>query len=189
MTEALRKRLVHFRTQGDIAADFEAARRKRIRVLRRVIHACFYYQCAAAVGCIAAAVLLGAGAAVAAIIVGAAAVVSVAFLSVGGGTAEKTIVYILDLAYAAICFTAGALAENGAPFSVCGVIMLTAALAALAAFFAAYLRAYLEKMTSEELSEGDYTQIGEKSAPPAPAVPEEKSEMRELAEMFSERMR
>ena len=52
-----------------------------------------------------------------------------------------------------------------------------------------YRKLSTEKMTSEELSEGDYTQIGEKSAPPAPAVPEEKSEMRELAEMFSERMR
>lgn len=186
MTDALRRRLVHFRTGGDIAADFEAARRKRIRTLRKIMHGCFYYQCAAAVGCIAAAIALGAGAAAAAVAIGAVAAVMVAFLSVGGGTAEKTIVYILDLAYAVICFTAGMTAENGAPFSVCGAVMLTAAVAALGGFFAAYIRSLLENITPGELTAADYDLA--ESASGKPAAPE-KSEMRILAEQFAEKMR
>ncbi len=187
MTETLRRRLVHFRTEGDITADFEAARRKKVRALRRVIHSCFYYQCAAAAGCIAASLILGAGAAAAAVIIGAVAAVMVAFLSVGGGTAEKTIVYILDLAYAVICFTAGAMADNGAPFYVCGIIMLTAALAALGGFFAAYMRDVLEKTTAADLTAEDYdmtpnAHAAEHSLP-------KKSELRVLAEQFAEKMR
>lgn len=183
MTEALKRRLVRYCTKGDEKSDLEAGRRKRIRALRRVIHACFYYHCAAAAGCIAAAVMLGAGAAWAAVAVGSAAAVVIAFMSVGGGSAEKTIVYILDLAYTVICFTAGAEAENGAPFFVCGAIMLTAALAALASFFAAYIREQLEKLAAEKP-----TPIHEPHSAEQPA-PSAKSEMRELAEMFSEKMK
>lgn len=187
MAGTLRRRLVHFSTGGDIAADFEAARRKKVRALRRVIHGCFYYQCAAAAGCIAASIILGAGAASAAVAIGAAAAVMVAFLSVGGGTAEKTIVYILDLAYAVICFTAGAMAENGAPFTVCGIIMLTAAAAALGGFFAAYMRGVLEKTTADDLTAEDYDMTENASA--AETAPPKKSELRELAEQFAEKMR
>ncbi|MDE6030333.1 MAG: hypothetical protein K2G32_01770, partial [Oscillospiraceae bacterium] len=108
MLENIKKRIIHFYTHGNIIEDFVEARRRKTAKLRRIIRACFYIQCGLAAGCIAAALLMGTSGA-AAVIAGSIAVCVVAFIALGGGTMEKTILYILDLAYAVICFIVGGL--------------------------------------------------------------------------------
>lgn len=196
MLENIKKRIIHFYTHGNIIEDFVEARRRKTAKLRRIIRACFYIQCALAAGCIAAALLMGTSG-VSAIIAGSIAVCVVAFISLGGGTAEKTILYILDLAYAVICFIVGGLGGSGA-FIVCGVLMLLSAGAALGGFFAAWCRQYLLDFSPAKITRGDYTRLtlGQSEPPPeaprmvpppAPAPPPAppKSEMEMLAEKLS----
>lgn len=201
MIENIKKRIIHFYTHGNIIEDFVEARRKKSVKLRRVIHACFYIQCAAAAGCIISALALGTGAAAAAIAAGSIASCVVAFISLGGGTAEKTILYILNLVYAVICFAVGGLGGSPA-FAVCGVIMLFAALAALAGFFAAWCRQYLLDFSPAKITRSDYTRLSlsfEQSAAapgpepmfsaptlPLPPPPPPRTEMESLADRLSE---
>lgn len=197
MLENIKKRIIHFYTHGNIIEDFVEARRKKTAKLRRIIRVCFYIQCALAVCCIAAALLMGTSGA-AAVIAGSIAVCVVAFIALGGGTAEKTILYILNLAYAVICFIVGGL--FGSPsFIVCGVLMLLSAAAALGGFFAAWCRQYLLDFSPARITRSDYTRLGlgfseppaerERMVPPpftAPAPPPPpKTEMEMLAEQLS----
>lgn len=197
MLENIKKRIIHFYTHGNIIEDFVEARRRKTAKLRRIIRACFYIQCALAAGCIASALLMGTSG-VSAIIAGAVAVCVVAFISLGGGTAEKTILYILDLAYAVICFIVGGLGGSSA-FIVCGVLMLLSAGAALGGFFAAWCRQYLLDFSPARITRSDYTRLtaGLSEPPPeapqmvpppapAPPPPPPKSEMEMLAEKLSE---
>lgn len=197
MLENIKKRIIHFYTRGNIIEDFVEARRKKAAMLRRIIHACFYIQCALAVCCIAAALLMRAGG-TSAVIVGSAAVCVVAFISLGGGTAEKTVLYILDLVYAVICFLVGGLGGSPA-FTVCGALMLLSAAVALCGFFAAWCRQYLLDFSPAKLTRGDYTRLSlgsseeepRQSPPPAPRVPAPpppppKTEMEMLAERLSD---
>ncbi len=210
MLENIKKRIIHFYTYGNIIEDFVEARRKKTAKLRRIIRACFYIQCALAAGCIAAALLMSTigTSGVSAIIAGSVAVCVVAFISLGGGTAEKTILYILDLAYAVICFIVGGLGGSSA-FIVCGILMLLSAAAALGGFFAAWCRQYLLDFSPARITRSDYTRIHKPATkmtqsdyerytsgaselgtapPPAPAPPPPppKSEMEMLAERLSD---
>lgn len=195
MLDDIKKQLIHFCTHGNVIEDFVASRRKKARRLRAVVHICFYAQCASALGCILAAVLMHAAGA-AAIIIGALLACAVAFFALGGDTAEKTILYLLDLVYAVICFIAGASGAGGA-FFVCGGIMLAAAAAALCGFFAAYLRQYLMEFSPLSLTKSDYTRLStafteneplpEPQLMQPPPLPEQpRSELRALADRLSE---
>ena len=189
MTGKIKKRLIHFYTHGNITEDFNVSRRKKARSLRRIIHVCFYLQCAAAALCIASAAVLGAGAGIVPVVIGSAAVVVAAFLSVGGGAAEKTVLYILDLVYSVICFAAGALVATGAAYLVCGGVMLLAAVAAFVGFMASYLRKYLSDFAAENIRREDYTLIGGfiEELPAEPPAPK-KTEMQELAESLAQKL-
>lgn len=197
MIENIKKRIIHFNTHGNIIEDFVEARRHKAVKLRRIIRVCFYIQCAAAVGCVATAFALGAGAAAAAVIVGSAAVCAVAFMAMGGGSAEKTILYMLDLVYAVICFIAGGLGEMAA-FVMCGIIMIIAALAALIGFFASWCRQYLMDFSPSQITRSDYTRLTLSFAeqptaveepilllPPPLPPPPPKTEMEQLAERLA----
>lgn len=197
MLENIKKRIIHFYTHGNIIEDFVEARRKKTAKLRRVIRACFYIQCALAVCCIAAALLMRAGGAYA-IIAGSIAVCVVAFISLGGGTVEKTILYILDLSYAVICFIVGGLGGSSA-FTVCGALMLLSAAVALGGFFAAWCRQYLLDFSPARITRDDYTRLitsDSAEAPrqdyapvppaPAPPPPPPKTEMEMLAEKLAD---
>lgn len=195
MLDDIKKQLIHFCTHGNVIEDFVASRRKKARKLRAVVHICFYAQCAAALGCILAAVLMHAAGA-AAIIIGALLACAVALFALGGDTAEKTILYLLDLVYAVICFIAGA-SGAGSAFFVCGGIMLAAAAAALCGFFAAYLRQYLMEFSPLSLTKSDYTRLStafteneplpEPQLMQPPPLPEQpRSELRALADRLSE---
>jgi hypothetical protein len=199
MTEKIKKRLIHFETRGNIIEDFVAARRKRVRSLRRIIHTCFYVQCAAVLVCIAAIIMAGVWNALAVAIVGALAVCGCAFVAMGGGNAAKTALYLMDMVYSVICFVTGAVSGVSA-LSVCGIIMLLAALAALVGYFASWCREYLLDFSPARISRSDYTRIGitfteqtadigaeaEPLPQELPPPPPPKSELMLLAEQLSE---
>lgn len=169
MFDETKRRLVHFCTHGNVIDDFVASRRKKARRLRLIIHICFYTQAAAAIGCILAAILLHAQGA-AAIVIGALLALAVAFFALGGDTTEKTILYLLDLVYAVICFIVGA-SGGGRAFFACGWIMLVSAAAALCGFFAAYFRQYLMEFSPLSLQKSDYTRLSTAFAESEPAEP------------------
>ncbi len=192
MNEKFKKRLIHFKTHGNIIEDFVCARTRRTRALRRAIHACFYAQCAAAVGCIIAAVAFDIGVAMAAVIAGALASCVVAFIALGGGAAEKTILYLLDIVYAIISFTAGIMG-GGAAFFLCGALMVLAAAVSFAGYYVSYLREFLTGFSPAKLTNDDYTLIplaGEimevaKEEPLTPPPPP-KTELMLLSEQLAE---
>ena len=197
MLDRIKKRLIHFNTDGaSIVSDFVAARQKRAGLLRRVVHACFYIQCAAALVCVVCGFAMG-GAGVGIILaVGAAASVGAALMAVSGDFAVRTISYVLDLVYAVICFAAG-----GTLFTLCGALMLVAAAAALIGFASVYFRGFLLEFSPVKLTPEDYTIIGgavretpppreepvQQAAEPAPK-PEPKSELLLIAEQVSQIM-
>lgn len=190
----IKRRLLHFYTNGaDVVGDFNAARRRKVKSLRRIIHICFYAHCALALGCIVTAVV-GMNAAGIAVVVGALLSCGVAFFSLGGGEREKMVLYLLDLVYAVICAISGGIAES-APLFVCSGLMLLAAATSICGFSAAHYRGFLENFDPETLTEDNYTVIGRQfltapqPEPPAEPILPPKSEMRVLAEQFAEILR
>lgn len=190
MLEKIKKRLIHFRTDGNIIEDFVAARLRKAGFLRRVIHYCFYVQCVAAAACCVAGIFFTGSVAAALIICAAAAVsIAAAFMALGGGFTAKTVSYTLDLLYAVICFFQGERV-----FYVCGGIMLAAAAAALASFAAGYFRKFLLEYSPLKITREDYDftvyyrlrQLEEPPAPPPPPPPPPRSEMRLLADRVVE---
>ncbi len=189
MIEWIKNRLLHFETGGNIIPDFVAARLKKAAKLRRIIHICFYVQCAFSIACIITGLILACSVfgSVFSAAAGVLAIV-VAFFALGGGGSEKTASYIMDMAYAVICFFIG-----GLGMYICGGLMLAAALAALISFFADYFRRFLLEFSPLKLREEHYTLTGEAAVMPTlfhqedetPPVPE-KSELMEVAQNFME---
>lgn len=189
---AIKSRLLHFETGGDIIKDFVQARLKKAAKLRGVIHVCFYVQCVIAAACIAVGVLLGnelhtqmfSG-------IAGVAVIVVAFAALGGGITEKTVSYILNMAYAVVCFFFG-----GTAMYICGGLMLAAAFAALGGFFAYYFRQWLLDYSPLMIREEHYTlkkgavlsTVREEKTEEEPLPPPEpqRSELMEVAEAFME---
>lgn len=189
MIERIKNRLIHFETDGNVIPDFVAARLKKAARLRRVVHVCFYFQCALSLLCIIAGVVLADGVfgTVFSVAAGLLAVV-VAFFALGGGGSEKTASYIMDMVYAVIFFFIG-----GVGMYVCGGLMLAVALTALVSFFVDYFRRFLLEFSPLQLREEHYTLTGEMAVMPTlfnqeddiPPMPE-KSELLEVAESFME---
>lgn len=197
MLDRIKKRLIHFKTDGaSVVSDFVSARQRRAGLLRRTVHMCFYIQCAAALACVVCGFAMGGAAVGAVLAVGAAASAGAALMAVSGDFVIRTISYVLDLVYSVICFVIG-----GALFTVCGVLMLIAAAAALVGFAAGYFREFLLGFSPARLTRSDYTLTGEAAAntpevqpaeelreeTPAPA-PEPKSELLLVAERVSQIM-
>ena len=195
--DRIKKRLIHFNTDGaSVVSDFVSARQRRAGLLRRTVHACFYIQCVAALACVVCGFAMGGAAVGAVLTIGAAASAGAALMAVSGDFVIRTISYVLDLVYSVICFVIG-----GALFTVCGVLMLIAAAAALVGFAAGYFREFLLGFSPARLTRSDYTLTGgaaedirevqpaeelreETSAP----VPEPKSELLLVAERVSQIM-
>lgn len=169
MPEWIKRRLIHFETDGlSIVSDFVSVRQKRAAALRRVIHACFYIQCAAAAACVVLGFAMGGAVTGLVLTAGAAAVCAAALMAVAGDIMIRTISYVLNMVYAVICFITG-----GTLMSICGALMLIASAAALAGFAAGHFREYLLGFSPLKLTPQDYTLTGE---PPAPPIPEPEPE-------------
>ena len=197
MLDRIKKRLIHFKTDGaSVVSDFVSARQRRAGLLRRTVHVCFYIQCAAALACVVCGFAMGGAAVGAVLAIGAAASAGAALMAVSGDFVIRTISYVLDLVYSVICFVIG-----GALFTVCGVLMLIAAAAALVGFAAGYFREFLLGFSPARLTQSDYTLTGSaageirevqpaeelREETPAPA-PAPKSELLLVAERVSQIM-
>lgn len=165
MLEGIKKRLLHFDTDGvSVISDFVSARQRRAGILRRVVHACFYIQCAAALVCVVLGFAAGGAFPGVLLTVGALASAAAALAAVPGDQMIAAVSCSLDLVYAVICFIAGGV------FTPCGVIMMFSALAALCGSLVGYFRGFLLNFPASGITPGDYTLTG---ASPAP-VPREK---------------
>lgn len=167
MLERIKKRLIHFDTDGvSIVSDFVAARQTRVRILRRAVHVCFYIQCAAALACVIIGIACGSGTAV--LCVGTVLTAAAALAAVAGNVIIGAVNVGMSLAFAVVCFAVPAVP------SACGVIMLCAAAAAALGFGAGYFRGYLLSFPASKIDREDYTLNG--SAPAAPIPAEEPAE-------------
>lgn len=191
MLDGIKKRLIHFSTDGQsVVSDFVSARQKRAGAFRRVVHVCFYIQCAVALVCAVCGFVMGGALTGAILTVGAAASAGAALMAVSGDFAVRTVSYVLNLVYAVICFVVG-----GSLFTLCGALMLIAAAAALVGFAAGYFRAFLLEYSPLMLTSEDYTMTGEPVQLPqdepreqAADEPEPKSELLLIAEQVSQIM-
>lgn len=167
MLDGIKKRLIHFETDGkSVVSDFVSARQRRAGALRRVVHVCFYIQCAAALACAVCGFAMGGVLAGLALTIGAAASVAAALMAVAGEPVIRAVSCALDLVYALICFI---VSGSGPAFVICGIVMITAFLAAAVSLTAGYLRDWLLEYPASRISEGDYTFTG---VPQATIMPE-----------------
>ena len=196
MKYKIKKKLIHFYTSGNIAEDFVASRRKKVSVLRKIIRACFYLHCAAALLCIGLSILLASGFEVVAITIFTVAAAWVALFAVGDVRMIKLLLIVTDLVLASAGFTVGTLTEKMV-FSICGAVMVIAMLASAISYFAARCKDYLESVSPRLIRRDDYTllpnfapesedilpSLDNEELPPLPPLT---SEMRELARQLSD---
>lgn len=185
MNKSIEKKLLHFFTGGDIREDFAAARKRKTAKLRRLIRACFYVHLAAAVICIALAVVLKAGTAgIIAISVCEVVLLLLAFLAVGDATLIKTLLCCGDTAFSAAMFVTGALIsnnENSTPYFAVGAVMIIVTLCAFGAYYAAMCKEFLDNFSPQALNKEHYTYLPQLSKEVKAEEPEE-----EDAEAFEE---
>lgn len=203
MNKTIEKKLLHFYTDGSIYEDFSESRAKKTAVLRRIIRACFYAHCAAAIICIVLAAVLRAGLGTIAVAVCEVVLAALAFLAVGDMTLMKTLLYCGDIVFAAAMFVTGALNENKTPFFIVGAASVVAALIALVAFFAALCKIFLDSFSPLSLRREHYTLLPNLSSdvpddiPDIPDMPDEpmiilpppRSEFQELADKLKDILR
>ena len=157
MNKTIKNKLLHFYTDGSIYEDFAESRAKKTAKFRRIIRACFYAHCAAAVICIVAAAVMHAGLGTVAVAVCEVILATMAFLAVGDMTLMKTLLYCGDIVFAAAMFVTGAMSENKTPFYIAGAVSVVVALIALAAFFAALCKMFLEGFSPLAIRREHYT--------------------------------
>ncbi|MCM1166305.1 MAG: hypothetical protein NC299_11445 [Lachnospiraceae bacterium] len=197
MNYKLKKKLIHFYTSGSVAEDFVASRRKKVSVMRRIIRACFYLHCAAALLCIGLSILLGSGIEVVLITLFTVGAAWLSLFAVGDSRAPKAALIAADLALAAAGFAVGAFAAHKAAFVSCGSIMLLACAAALVSYFTSLCKDYLEGYSPRLIRRDDYTllpnfapETSESMIPSRdeelPPLPPLTSEMRELARQLKD---
>ncbi|GEM_PF-494191 len=195
MKYKIKKKLIHFYTSGNIVEDFIVSRRKKVSALRKIIRACFYLHCAAALLCIGLSILFGSGFEVVAITASVVAAAWVALFAVGDAGHVKLLLIIADLVLAAAGFTVGALTGRGVFFG-CGAVMALVMFAATFSYFAARCKVYLEGYSPRLIRRDDYTLLpnfspesddilpsaDDEEIPPLPPLT---SEMRELARQLN----
>lgn len=195
MLDGIKKRLIHFESDGkSVVSDFVSARQRRAGALRRVVHACFYIQCAAALVCVACGFAMGGAFTGLALTIGAAATVAAALMAVAGEPVIRVVSCALDVVYALICFI---VSGNGTVFLICGLAMLAAAIAAGVSFAAGYFRDWLLEYPAAKINKSDYTLTGElikqavpetdamPAAEPVQELPPQPSELMLIAEKVS----
>lgn len=183
----IRKKLIHFYTDGNINADFAASKRKKSAILRRIIQVCFYLHCAAAIVCIILALAGNAGVLTVPVAIGTIVAATVSFFAAGGTALHRTVLYVIDLVCGAGSFVIGSVCNTPIFFGI-GVVMLIAGFSALASFLAGAARDYLESYSPKLIRREDYTLIRnpekeseENAETETPPIPPLTDEMQELA--------
>ena len=144
MLYKIEKKLLDFYTSGDSAESFFAGRRVKTAKFRRVIRACFYLHCIAAIACIALSALFSAGFDIVKISVCALTAVIFAFFAVGDLDHVKTISCVIDFAFAAGAFITGALGAHRTLYLICGGIMCLLGFSMIVSAVAAACKRFLE---------------------------------------------
>lgn len=163
MTYNLKKKLLHFETTGSsIAEDFIAARRGKVRALRKRIRVCFYVHCIAVLMCIAAAAIIGTVPDIIEVSVCAAASIVFAVSAVGDRGSAKTLACVID---AAMLLAAAALAIFGRSsrllYILCAVLMLAALGSIILMSFYGSCKKFLEDYSPLSIRRDDYTLLNE----------------------------
>lgn len=161
MTYRLKKRLLHFETNGNIAEDFIAARRGKLRILRRQIRKCFYIHCAAPALCVVAALIFGTLPDIIKIAVCALASMVFAVFAVGDHEYSKPIACAVDAAMAAAAILLAVFAKGGALYIICGVLMCLGLLPLLALTALGTFKRFLENYSPLSIRRDDYTLLNE----------------------------
>lgn len=194
MFNKIKKNLIHFCTNGNITEDFVASRRKKVRKLRRVIRACFYVHCVAALLCFVISFAFGTDKATIIITPIALVLAWISFFAAGKNMPVKVVLFTLDFLFGIAMITWGALHSPAAVFTWCGVIMLVAGAFGIAAYIAALCKRFLNEFQPRNLRRADYTllsnpnpekPIDEESQTPV-SLPPLTSDMRVLAEKLKE---
>lgn len=196
MKYKIKKKLIHFYTSGNVAEDFVASRRKKVSTMRKIIRACFYLHCAAALLCIGLSILLGSGLDVVLITLFTVAAAWLALFAVGDVPVMKLALIAADIVLAAAGFVTGTYAEHKAAFFSCGAIMLIVGIAAAISYITSLCKDYLESYSPRLIRRDDYTLL-HSFAPEAdeiipsrdeelPPLPPLTSEMRELAKQLKD---
>lgn len=193
MIYKIKKKLIHFYTHGNIFEDFVSSRRDKVNLIRRIIRSGFYIHCVIAVLGMLLLIFLGTGLAAIPVVVSLLASAVMSLLAVGDMKPTKAISCCVDLLLSILWFVVGGFAEYGAPFIVCGVLLILNTLTALAVCCAGICRSYLESYSPFMVRREDYTMLRNFSdyTPPEeqeeiPPLPPLTSEMRELSEKLRE---
>ncbi len=193
MINKIKKNLIHFCTSGNVTEDFVASRRIKVRKLRKVIRACFYAHCAAALLCFLISFAFGSGKTT--IFITAAALIPawLSFFAAGKNMPVKIVLFTLDFLFSAALITWGALHKPGAVFFVCGGILVIEGAFGVASYIAALCKRFLDEFQPRNIRRTDYTlysdmhfelipdQPGDKKTEDIPSLPPLTSEMRLLA--------
>ncbi len=193
MISKIKKNLIHFCTSGNVTEDFVASRRRKVQKLRKVIRACFYAHCAAALLCFVISFVFGTGKTAIAITAAALVLAWMSFFAAGKNMPVKIVLFTLDFLFSAALITWGALHTPGAVFFLCGGIVIVAGLFGVASYIAALCKRFLDEFQPRNIRRGDYTlysdlhfelipdQPGDKKTEDVPSLPPLTSEMRLLA--------
>ncbi len=198
MISKIKKNLIHFCTSGNVTEDFVASRRRKVQKLRKVIRACFYAHCAAALLCFVISFVFGSGGAAIAITAASLILAWLSFFAAGKNMPVKIVLFVLDLLFSAVLIIWGAFHDPGVVFILCGVIVLPAGLFGVASYIAALCKRFLDEFQPRNIRRTDYTlysdlhfelipdQPGDKKTEEIPSLPPLTSEMRLLANKLKE---
>lgn len=198
MINKIKKNLIHFTTHGNITEDFVASRREKVCKLRKVIRACFYVHCVAALLCFAISFALGSGGATIIITSAELLLAWLSFFAAGKKTPVKAVLFTLDFVFGAGLITWAALHTPGTVFFICGGIVIAAGLFGVASYVAALCKQFLTEFQPRNIRRTDYTlysdfhsdlipeQPLEKEEEEIPSLPPLTSEMRLLANKLKE---
>lgn len=162
MTYKLKKKLLHFETSGSsIAEDFIAARRGKVRALRKRLRICFYIHCAAVLLCAAIAVILGTVSDIVKVAVCAAASLVFAVFAAGDHTHAKRLAVVIDVVMTAACILLAVFDKNKLLYILCAVFAFAGLVSLLLMIFYGNCKKFLEEYSPLSIRRDDYTLLNE----------------------------
>lgn len=176
MINKIKKNLIHFCTHGNITEDFVASRRKKIRKLRKVIRACFYVHCVAALLCFVISFAFGGDNATIIITAAELLLAWLSFFAAGKKMPVKIVLFTLDFAFGSGLITWAVLHTPGTVFFVCGGIVIAAGLFGVASYIAALCKQFLTEYQPRNIRRSDYTLYSDSHSNLIPDQPLEKEE-------------
>lgn len=162
MTYKLKKKLLHFETSGSsIAEDFIAARRGKVRALRKRVRICFYIHCAVVLLCIAAAVILGSVFDIVRVSVCVAASLAFAVFAAGDHPYAKRLAVMIDAVVVAASILLAVFDKNTLLYILCAVLTFGGLISLILMSFYGTCKRFLEDYSPLSIRRDDYTLLNE----------------------------